>query len=65
MDEARPDPDALLAAVAGEGRGRLKVFLGSAPGVGKTWAMLVQAKRRQAKGTDVLALNLALDRAKP
>lgn len=55
MDEARPDPDALLAAVAGEGRGRLKVFLGSAPGVGKTWAMLVQAKRRQAKGTDVLA----------
>lgn len=55
MDDARPDPDALLAAVAGEGRGRLKVFLGSAPGVGKTWEMLVQAKRRQAEGADVLA----------
>ncbi len=55
MDDTRPDPDALLAAMAGEGRGRLKVFLGSAPGVGKTWEMLVQAKRRQAEGADVLA----------
>lgn len=56
MPEAgRPDPDALLAAAASEGRGRLKVFLGSAPGVGKTWEMLVQAQRRMAEGTDVLA----------
>ncbi len=54
-DDGRPDPDALLAATAEEGRGRLKVFLGSAPGVGKTWEMLVQAKRRQAEGADVLA----------
>jgi len=54
-DDGRPDPDALLAAASGEGRGRLKVFLGSAPGVGKTWEMLVQAKRMQAKGVDVLA----------
>ncbi len=54
-EDGRPDPDALLAATAGEGRGRLKVFLGSAPGVGKTWEMLVQAKRRQTEGTEVLA----------
>src|SRR5947209_7897894 len=54
-EDGRPDPDALLAAAASEGRGRLKVFLGSAPGVGKTWEMLVQAKRRMADGTDVLA----------
>ena len=51
----RPDPDALLAAAAGESRGKLKVFLGSAPGVGKTYEMLVQAQRRRAEGADVLA----------
>lgn len=55
MDETRPDPDALLAAAAREGRGRLKVFLGAAPGVGKTWEMLAQARRKQADGVDVLA----------
>jgi len=55
MDDTRPDPDALLAAAAREGRGRLKVFLGAAPGVGKTWEMLSQARRRQAEGIDVLA----------
>jgi len=54
-EDGRPDPDALLAATAREGRGRLKVFLGSAPGVGKTCEMLVQAKRRKAEGADVLA----------
>ncbi len=56
MPEApRPDPDALLALAAAEGRGRLKVFLGAAPGVGKTWEMLSQARRRLAAGADVLA----------
>ena len=55
MDDTRPDPDALIAAAAREGRGRLKVFLGAAPGVGKTWEMLAQARRRQAEGVDVLA----------
>lgn len=53
-EEARPDPDALLAA-AEDRRGRLKVFLGAAPGVGKTWEMLAQARRRLAEGEDVLA----------
>ncbi len=54
-EDGRPDPDALLAAAANEGRGRLKIFLGAAPGVGKTWEMLVQAKRRQMEGVDVAA----------
>lgn len=51
---ARPDPDALLALAWREGRGRLKVFLGAAPGVGKTMEMLAEAHRRCAGGADVL-----------
>ena len=50
----RPDPDALIAQASAEAKGRLKIFLGAAPGVGKTWEMLVQARRRQAEGVDVL-----------
>ncbi|MDB5459044.1 MAG: sensor histidine kinase, partial [Caulobacteraceae bacterium] len=50
----RPDPDALLAATARPGRGRLKVFLGMSPGVGKTYEMLRAARRRKAEGGDVL-----------
>ncbi len=54
MSDTRPDPDALVAAAAREGRGRLKVFLGAAPGVGKTYEMLAAARRLQEGGTDVL-----------
>ncbi len=50
----RPDPEALLAAANKAGRGRLKVFLGMAPGVGKTYEMLRAARRRKAEGQDVL-----------
>ena len=50
----RPDPEALLAAANRAGRGRLKVFLGMAPGVGKTYEMLRAARRRKADGQDVL-----------
>lgn len=50
----RPDPDALLAATAKPGRGRLKVFLGMSPGVGKTYEMLRAARRRKAEGGDVV-----------
>lgn len=54
----RPNPDALLAAVQREdarhGRGRLKVFFGMAPGVGKTYAMLEAARRELAAGRDVV-----------
>ncbi|MGH6964035.1 MAG: sensor histidine kinase, partial [Phenylobacterium sp.] len=50
----RPDPDALLAATARPGRGRLKVLLGMSPGVGKTYEMLRAARRRKAEGEDVV-----------
>lgn len=53
-DPKRPDPEALLAAANKASRGRLKVFLGMAPGVGKTYEMLRAARRRKAEGVDVL-----------
>jgi two-component system, OmpR family, sensor histidine kinase KdpD len=49
----RADPDALLAIAAKEGRGRLKVFLGASPGVGKTFSMLTAAREAKAAGRDV------------
>ena len=52
--DTRPDPDALLAASRQEGRGRLKVFLGAAPGVGKTFAMLSGARRLSLAHLDVV-----------
>ncbi|MBS0274786.1 MAG: sensor histidine kinase KdpD [Proteobacteria bacterium] len=53
-DDARPSPDALLAQAGMEGRGRLKIFLGAAPGVGKTFEMLSQARRRKMDANDVV-----------
>jgi len=53
-DDRRPDPDALLAAFRKESAGRLKVFLGAAPGVGKTYAMLQSARRLKEEGVDVV-----------
>jgi two-component system sensor histidine kinase KdpD len=50
----RPSPDALLKEAGQAGRGRLKVFLGAAPGVGKTYEMLVQARRRKLDGVDAV-----------
>ena len=52
-EHTRPSPDALLRAAEREGRGKLKIFLGAAPGVGKTYEMLAAARRRKAEGTDV------------
>lgn len=64
----RPDPDQLLAQLAASrdrsgglpggpdaapARGRLKIFFGMAPGVGKTYAMLAAAQRMAARGVDV------------
>jgi two-component system sensor histidine kinase KdpD len=51
--DGRPSPDALLKVAAQEGRGKLKIFLGAAPGVGKTYAMLLGAQRLQNEGVDV------------
>jgi two-component system sensor histidine kinase KdpD len=57
-DENRPNPDALLSVLKNEAarrqHGRLKVFLGMSPGVGKTYAMLEAARLEQAAGTDVV-----------
>jgi len=57
MTGRRPDPDALLARVKEEerraGRGRLKIFFGASPGVGKTYAMLEEARARRRDGADV------------
>jgi two-component system sensor histidine kinase KdpD len=50
----RPSPDALLEQAGEEGRGRLKIFLGAAPGVGKTYEMLSQARRRNLQTGDVV-----------
>src|SRR5579863_3599152 len=52
--EARPSPDALLDAATKEGRGRLKIFLGAAPGVGKTYEMLQSAQAKRREGVDVV-----------
>jgi len=58
METKRPDPDALLASLkreeARQKRGKLKIFLGMCPGVGKTYAMLQAARQQQTEGIDVL-----------
>ncbi|WP_119389734.1 ATP-binding protein [Taklimakanibacter lacteus] len=52
--DLRPSPDALLKLAEREARGKLKVFLGASPGVGKTFAMLSGAKRLRSEGRDVV-----------
>jgi two-component system, OmpR family, sensor histidine kinase KdpD len=52
--DIRPSPEALLQTAAQEKRGRLNVFLGAAPGVGKTYAMLEAAHARLHDGVDVV-----------
>lgn len=51
---ARPSPDALLKQAGEEGRGRLKIFLGAAPGVGKTYEMLSEARQRRVDAGDIV-----------
>lgn len=58
MSHPRPDPDALLRRLHADEtqarRGRLKIFLGASPGVGKTFTMLESARARRAEGLDVV-----------
>jgi two-component system sensor histidine kinase KdpD len=58
VDKTRPDPDQLLARLQSEEqrslRGNLKIFLGYAAGVGKTYAMLEAAHQRKQEGIDVM-----------
>lgn len=53
-DEARPSPEALLRQAAREERGRLKIYLGAAPGVGKTYEMLSDGAEKLRAGADVV-----------
>jgi two-component system sensor histidine kinase KdpD len=58
QQEGRPDPDKLLKLIASESgahaRGHLKVFFGASAGVGKTYAMLAEARRLLKDGRDVV-----------
>jgi two-component system, OmpR family, sensor histidine kinase KdpD len=52
---ARKSPEEWLSSTEGEtNRGRFKVFLGYAPGVGKTYSMLSEGIRRRSRGEDVV-----------
>src|SRR5262245_26034823 len=56
QSDKRPSPDALLEAARRENdaSGRLKIFVGAAPGVGKTYEMLQSAHSKRKGGTDVV-----------
>jgi len=58
LSEQRPDPDLLLAKVkrqeAEARRGKLRIYFGSSAGVGKTYAMLVAARKLKAEGRDIV-----------
>ncbi len=54
MSDDRPSPEALLRQASQEGLGRLKIFLGAAPGVGKTFEMLSEGAERRRAGVDVV-----------
>ncbi len=53
-EENRPSPEALLKEANNERAGKLKIFLGAAPGVGKTYSMLSAAKSKLNDGTDAI-----------
>ena len=53
-EPSRPTPEQFLNLIRRQARGRLKVYLGSAAGVGKTYAMLREGQRLKKQGVDVL-----------
>ncbi len=53
IDDSKRDPDAILAKINKQSKGRLTVFIGAAAGVGKTYAMLEAAHERRSEGIDV------------
>jgi len=53
-DDQRPSADALLARLKEEDRARLRIYIGAAPGVGKTYAMLREAHALRDRGLDVV-----------
>ena len=54
MAEERPTPESFLDLVAEQRKGRLKIYVGAAAGVGKTWRMLEEAHELRAKGVDAV-----------
>jgi len=54
MAEHRPTADALLARIQAQDRARLRIYIGAAPGVGKTYEMLQEAHALRARGLDVV-----------
>jgi two-component system sensor histidine kinase KdpD len=54
MSEPRPSADALLARIQEEQHARLRIYIGAAPGVGKTYAMLQEAHALRARGLEVV-----------
>ncbi len=53
-NDERPEPETFLDLVAQPLKGRLKIYIGAAAGVGKTWRMLEEAHELHAKGADVV-----------
>jgi two-component system sensor histidine kinase KdpD len=54
MPQQRPTADALLARITDQARARLRIYIGAAPGVGKTYEMLQEAHALRARGLDVV-----------
>ncbi len=54
VEPARPSPEQFLNLIRRQERGRLKVYLGSSAGVGKTYAMLREGNRLKSQGVDVV-----------
>src|SRR5579871_5922708 len=52
--DARPRPEQFLSLIRQQQRGRLKIYLGFAPGVGKTYEMLQEGQRLKRQGVDVV-----------
>jgi two-component system, OmpR family, sensor histidine kinase KdpD len=54
MADAKVSPDALLARIQEKEHARLRIYIGAAPGVGKTYAMLREAHAQRGRGMDVV-----------
>ena len=54
VEDPRPTADTLLARIQEEDRARLRIYIGAAPGVGKTYEMLQEAHALRSRGVDVV-----------
>src|SRR6516164_6994129 len=54
LADSRPKPEQFLALIRQQQRGRLKIYLGFAPGVGKTYEMLQEGQRLKRQGVDAV-----------